>query len=148
MITLAAIGFSGTITLGAIIVAICTGAAALATFGYGVRWKTNYEVEKENARSLGEGREAFKLRAERLEGELGACKEQLVALEATRSLEPVIHAVLAGFKRMEDQVFRHEERAQQRHETNQRQGEAHLRILEMIAERVGPEPNGNGDDHT
>lgn len=130
------VSWQATVTLGSVLVGALIGLCTLAFLGYGARWKTNYETEKATSESLREGRDAFQAKAERLEGELAVCRDQLTKLEATRSLEPVLAAILDGFQE-------HEQRAQERHETNQRQGEQHLRILELIAERLGPE-NGNG----
>jgi hypothetical protein len=52
------------------------------------------------------------------------------ALEQRTNLEPIAASVV-------EQFVLHEKRAQQRHE-------AQLLIAEMIAKRLGPEPNGNG----
>ena len=66
-LTIAAIHFTDTITLGSILIGILLGVGGLATYGYGVRWKANYEVEKARADALAEGREAYKTQVDRLE---------------------------------------------------------------------------------
>lgn len=59
--------WSSTVTLGSVIVGILLGLAGLATFGYGIRWKSNYDVEKARSDSLEDGVRAYKERADRLE---------------------------------------------------------------------------------
>ena len=72
-----AVNWSATITLGSIILGIIVGLAGLATFGYGVRWKTAYETERATAESLRDGREAFELRGDRLAMELREARQQI-----------------------------------------------------------------------
>jgi len=94
---LAAVHFTDTITLGSILIGILLGIGGLATYGYGVRWKANYEVEKARADALAEGREAFKTQADRLQRELEMCQDDRDKLEMTRSLEPVLRVIAEGF---------------------------------------------------
>jgi hypothetical protein len=65
-------------------------------------------------------------------GELGRENRNLAqvvgALEQRTNLEPIAAAVV-------EQFVAHEKRAQQRHE-------GQLVVLELIAERLGPDPNG------
>lgn len=131
--------FSETITLGSLIVGILLAIPALWVYGKGIRYKTAYDVSEDTNKTLAEGREAFKMRAERLEGELAAVRQERDTLNATRSLEPVLQAVLDGFGNMESRFTEHELRAQERHEINQKQGKEHLKILAMIADRLGPD---------
>lgn len=127
-----AVHVTDTITLGSIIVGILLGLAGLATLGYGARWKAAAQVAEENARVSAEGREAYRLQAERLHGELGSEREHVARLESTRSLEPVLAAVLDGFSA-------HEQRAQERHEMNMAQGERHLVLLSQLVEQMKDE---------
>lgn len=73
------INWSSTITLGSLIIGVLLGLASLAVFGYGVKWKTAYEAERATALSLRDGREAYKLRGDRLEGELADARAREVA---------------------------------------------------------------------
>lgn len=68
--------FTQTITLGAVITGLLVAIGGLVTYFYGVRWKSLYEIEKENCASWKEGREAFRLRAERLEAQLGKERDE------------------------------------------------------------------------
>lgn len=72
-------------------------------------------------------------RAEALETKLRLVEEANTLLEARTSFEPMVAAVVLQFES-------HETRAAERHL-------ATLHILEMIARRLGPDPNGNGGDH-
>lgn len=62
--------FADTITLGSIFIGLLLGLFGLFVFAYGARWKAAYEAEHAAAASLKDGREAFQLRAERVEAEL------------------------------------------------------------------------------
>src|SRR5262249_47341820 len=113
-------------------------------FGYGVRWKTNYETEHATASALGEGREAFKVRGDRLELELAECNEALrrkdselvelkariAALEAQPDLTQVLH--LVG-----EQSVREDARAEVRsHQAVEKLGELFLETLDRHDERA------------
>ena len=141
----AAVHFTDTITLGSIVVGILLGIAGLSAFAYGVRWKSAAQVADATVATLREGREAYRVQSERLQGELLEASQRLKELEATRSLEPVLQAIVDGFHRMELRFQEHEERAQERHQMNQRQGEAHLAILERIADALAQLGVKNGD---
>ena len=115
---IAAVHFTDTITLGSILIGILLGIGGLATYGYGVRWKANYEVEKARADALSEGREAFRTQADRLHRELELCKADREKLEMTRSLEPVLQVMAEGFAQ------------------SKRDLEAHLLVLGRIADAL------------
>lgn len=67
-------------------------------------------------------------RCEELERTVKQQSTTIGLLEARTNLEPIAASVV-------DQFGAHERRASERHE-------ATLRIMEMIAERLGPDPNG------
>ena len=115
---IAVVHFTDTITLGSILIGILLGIGGLATYGYGVRWKANYEVEKARADALSEGREAFKTQVDRLQRELEMCKDERDKLAMTRSLEPVIKVIAEGFAQ------------------SKRDLEAHLLVLGRIADAL------------
>lgn len=82
---IASVNWSSTITLGSVILAIIVALSTLAFVGWGVKYKTAYEAETAIVDSLKEGREAYRLRAERMEEEnerlvkeVIACKEALI----------------------------------------------------------------------
>ena len=104
---LAAVHFTDTITLGSILIGILLGIGGLATYGYGVRWKANYEVEKARADALAEGREAYKTQVDRLERELEMCKDERDKLALTRSLEPVLQVIADGFAQSKRDLEKH-----------------------------------------
>ena len=106
-LTIAAIHFTDTITLGSILIGILLGIGGLATYGYGVRWKANYEVEKARADALAEGREAYKTQVDRLERELEMCKDERDKLALTRSLEPVLQVIADGFAQSKRDLEKH-----------------------------------------
>lgn len=82
------IHFHDTITLGASVIAAVIALVGFAWIFYGARYRTLYEVEKQTSASLEEGREAFQLRAERVEGELRqAVQEAVVLREKIHKLE-------------------------------------------------------------
>ncbi len=56
--------------IATIVIAGLLGIASLATFAYGARWKSAYKVEQATAKSLDEGREAYRARSEQLHGDL------------------------------------------------------------------------------
>lgn len=72
--------------------------------------------------------EAADERAESLETKLRLVEEANTLLEARTSFEPMVAAVVLQFES-------HESRAHERHL-------ATLRILDLIAARLGPDPNG------
>ena len=104
---LAAVHFTDTITLGSILIGILFGIGGLATYGYGVRWKANYEVEKARADALAEGLQTYKTQADRLQGELEMCKEERDKLAMTRSLEPVLQVIADGFAQSKRDLEKH-----------------------------------------
>ena len=124
---LAAVHFTDTITLGSILIGILLGIGGLATYGYGVRWKANYEVEKARADALAEGREAFKTQADRLQRELEMCQDDRDKLEMTRSLEPVLRVIAEGFAQ------------------SKRDLQAQLLVLERIADALAELGVKNGE---
>ena len=126
-ILLATVHFAGVITLGSVIVAVLVGVGGLATYGYGVRWKANYEVEKARADALEQGREAFRTQADRLHRELEMCKDDRDKLEMTRSLEPALKLMKEGFAELERAL------------------ETHLNVLERIADALADLGVKNGD---
>lgn len=127
---LGVIHFTDTVTLGSIVVGVLLGLGGLATFGYGVRWKSNYEVERARADALEDGREAFRIQAERLHDELKTCMEDKAKLEASRSLEPILAAIGDGFQAMKEDLTRQ------------------LHVLSRIADELARLGVRNGhDDH-
>jgi hypothetical protein len=112
-VTFASIDYKHTITLGSIILGIIVGLAGLVVFAYGARWKAAYEAEHAVVDSLMEGREAYKLRADRLEDELierhrqlvscteaiGEQKQTIARLEALPNLSIVIDKMAESTKR-------------------------------------------------
>lgn len=68
--------------------------------------------------------------------ELGAARERISELEKTRSLEPIVAAIGEQFRHYEektnDRLAEHEKRAQDR-------ADAHLAVLNLIADRLGPD---------
>lgn len=75
-----AVDWSSTITLGSIIVGLLVGVAGLAVFGWGVKYKTGMDAAEANAKVFAEGREAYRLRSDRLAEELKDCRAQLAAM--------------------------------------------------------------------
>jgi hypothetical protein len=157
--------FTSTITLGSIILGIVVGAAGLSAFFYGVRWKSAWQVASAQAEELRRALDDERNRAERLEErldeavkqlalslqQLADAKEAIERLSALPNLERVV-------KLMADTAERAEHRAQQRlagaldqlaqraAETERRAEERHrlmINLLEMVAERLGPDPNGD-----
>lgn len=124
---IAAVHFTSTVTLGSVVIGILLGVGGLATYGYGVRWKANYEVEKARADALAEGREAFKTQADRLHRELEMCKDDRDKLEMTRSLEPALKLMEDGFDELRKAL------------------QTHLHVLERIADALADLGVKNGD---
>ena len=124
---IATVHFAGVITLGSILIGIMLGVGGLATYGYGVRWKANYEVEKARADALEQGREAFRTQADRLHRELEMCKSERDSLEMTRSLEPALELMKQGFAELERAL------------------ETHLNVLGRIADALADLGVKNGD---
>jgi len=79
--------WTDTISLGAAIISVLVGLSTLIFFFYGVRYRTLLKLEKENSESLKEGREAFKLKAERLEHELDVFTEEQREIRHTLKTE-------------------------------------------------------------
>ena len=131
---LLAIHWSDTITLGSVLVGAFLGLAGMFTFAYGVRWKSAYEVAEATVQSLTEGREAFRLRSERLEEEVRELRAQMQVLEASRSLEPVLREVIEGFKHVNQAMELHDDRATERHEGLRESLKTHAAILQMIGD--------------
>lgn len=137
--------FTETITLGSIILGVMLACGGLATYGYGVRWKSAFEAESAARESLEDGRRAYQLRADRLAEEksellilVGDCKAKVAALEARPTQETVVQLIeamdahasertmkavasversLATHERLAQERFgKQTERAQERHE--------------------------------
>ena len=124
---IAVVHFTDTITLGSIIIGVLVGVGGLATYGYGVRWKANYEVEKARADALEQGREAFRVQADRLHRELEMCKADRDKLEMTRSLEPALKLMKDGFEELARDL------------------QTHLNVLSRIADALADLGVKNGD---
>lgn len=75
-----AVDWSSTITLGSIIVGLLVGVAGLAVFGWGVKYKTGMDAAEANAKVFAEGREAYRLRSDRLAEELKDCRAQIAEM--------------------------------------------------------------------
>lgn len=92
-----AVQFTSTITLGALIIAAAGGAATLAWFGYGVRWKSAWEVASTQATELRKALNDEVERSQRLEDRLhealdviGEQKRTIERLEALPNLERLV----------------------------------------------------------
>lgn len=153
----AAATFTSTITLGSMILGLVVAVAGLAAFFYGVRWKSAWQVASAQAEELRRALDDERQRAERLEdrladalGQLADAKEAIERLSALPNLERVV-------KLMSDTAERAERRAQQRlgvalEQLTKQMSDAELRaeerhrkallVLDLIAERLGPDTNG------
>lgn len=116
-----------TITIGTLLVGAIIALPALYVVFKGARWKGIAETAEETAKVYAEGREAYRLKSERLENELkellilvGEQKQVIAKLEAMPNLtvlqeqmgklaEQATRAILKGLEQ-------HEERAEHRHE--------------------------------
>lgn len=101
----AAVEFENTVTLGAAIIALCTGLAALIGIFYGVRYKTSFHAAEAAAGAWKEGAEAQAARADRLEADLaeallliGEQKEAIARLEALPNLTKLVEFMAESTK--------------------------------------------------
>jgi hypothetical protein len=101
MLLLESVRWTSTINLGAVIIGVLLAVAGAMTYLYGSKWKANYEVEKATAESLREGREAYQLRAERLEAEVRECRAEA---QEQRELKHSLSAELSAEKKIRDLV--------------------------------------------
>lgn len=65
-----------------------------------------------------------------------------VAIAIEPVAERIVTAIAEHEQRALGELTKHEERAIERHEAILRNGAAQLNVIELVAERLGPEPNG------
>lgn len=134
--------FSNTITLGSVIVGVLTGSAGLAVFGYGVKWKSAWQVASSQAEELRKALSDERERSDRCDATLREAhereieyRETIEKLSALPNLTKVIEVMAETSHRQDDHADRrlaagmelvqtfvrkefgvHDERAQERHE--------------------------------
>lgn len=121
-----AVNWSSTITLGSMLVGVIVGLAGLAFVGFGAKWKAAAEAEREVAASYRDGREAFRIRNERLAADNKECQEKIRELLyeigeqkgtiAELEARPNLAMVDAGVRILGAKLDQHEEHAEQRAE--------------------------------
>lgn len=108
-----AIHFADTVTLGAAILGLAAALATIVGILYGVRYKVAYEAEAAAARALRESLGDERARSERAETQSLALRNDLTkASERITKLEQ-----LPDFAALVRLLDRHEQRAQERHES-------------------------------
>jgi len=125
MVMLVSIELVETITLGSLIVGLLVGAAGLATYFYGVKWKTAAMVNEANAK-------AWEETARRLTEEVTVLREKVATLESQvqdlrkHDMEHVLSSLST-----------HEAQAAVRHKTT-------LQVLEDIRDSLKGALNAGG----
>jgi chromosome segregation ATPase len=113
--------FTETITLGGVLLAVLVAVAGLATYAYGLRWKTAYEVERANAAAWEHTSARMEERIRALESEHGECSDQLrslrarvAELESLPDLAVVMEAIAKHDQAVGAELRRHDEHAEKR----------------------------------
>ena len=155
MVLLGIVTLRDTVNLGSALVAIAVGVGVIVTYFKGVRWKVEADLRGQTIETLEEGRDAYKLRAERLGAEKDEAQQHVSELEgriailerlphldfekqmelfdaaAAKRTEHAAESLLDQIERSEARIAGafadHERRAQERHEAEMRVMEAILR---------------------